>query len=84
VSPPSLRFAYQLVSEGTSADGSELVIEDVPVEVLCQACGAKTRIAAFPLRCGTCGRLDADVVAGEELLVQSIEVTEEREEAMRT
>jgi Zn finger protein HypA/HybF involved in hydrogenase expression len=37
---------------------------------------------SFPLQCGRCGRLDVELVAGEELLVDALEL--EAEEALTT
>jgi hydrogenase nickel incorporation protein HypA/HybF len=74
VVPDSLLFAFELVSAGTELDGAELVIEEVPARVRCRACTAETELREFPAHCGECGGFDVDVTAGEELLVDSIEV----------
>jgi hydrogenase nickel incorporation protein HypA/HybF len=74
VAPDALAFAFQLIAEGTPAEGAELEIEDVPVRVSCASCGVESEIAAFPLACAACGRHGVDVVAGEEFHVQSLEV----------
>jgi hydrogenase nickel incorporation protein HypA/HybF len=74
VVPDSLRFAFELVSEGTVLEGAELAIEEVPARVRCNACAAETELDRFPAHCGACGGFDVDVTAGEELLVASIEV----------
>ena len=74
VVPDSLQFAFELVSAGTELEGAELVIEEVPARVHCGACAAETELKEFPAHCGECGGFDVDVTAGEELLVDSIEV----------
>jgi hydrogenase nickel incorporation protein HypA/HybF len=76
VVPDSLRFAFELITAGTELEGAELALEEVPARVACKACAAETVLNEFPLHCGTCGALDVVVTAGEELLVDSIDVEE--------
>ena len=74
VVPSALRFAFELVAEGTPLDGAELVIEEVPAAGICGACGAESLLPDFPLACARCGGLDIEVTRGEELLVDSLEL----------
>jgi hydrogenase nickel incorporation protein HypA/HybF len=74
VVPGPLRFAFELLTEGTPAEGAELVLEHVPARVACRACGGETEVESFPLACGRCGGLDVEVVAGEEFEVEALEV----------
>lgn len=77
VVPAALLFSFELVAQGTVAEGATLEIESVPVEGRCRACAASGRLLAFPLLCGNCGSSDLEIVAGEELLVDSLEMEEE-------
>jgi hydrogenase nickel incorporation protein HypA/HybF len=74
VVPDSLAFAFELVSAGTSVEGAELVIEEVPATVRCGACGAETQLRVFPAHCGECAALDVEVLGGDELLVEALEL----------
>jgi hydrogenase nickel incorporation protein HypA/HybF len=76
VVPSALEFSFELVAAGTVAEGAELVLKHVPVEARCRGCAAKTPQAGFPLACGACGALDIDVVAGDELFVEAVELEE--------
>ncbi len=88
----SLEFSFELVSEGTVVEGAALELEEVPAAVSCRQCGAETEPGGFPLACTACGGLDVEVIRGEELLVESLELEEsceleeplEREGAMAT
>jgi hydrogenase nickel incorporation protein HypA/HybF len=82
VVPSALEFAFELVTVGTALEGAELVIEDVPARGRCRACGEESVMEAFPLQCARCGGLDLEILAGEELLVDSLEV--ESETALET
>jgi hydrogenase nickel incorporation protein HypA/HybF len=74
VVPSALEFAFALVAEGTSVEGAELAIEDVPAAGRCRICRIESSLTDFPLRCSRCGGLDLEVIAGEELLVDSLEL----------
>ena len=76
VVPDSLTFAFELVSAGTELEGAELVIEEVPALVRCARCAAETTVSEFPMHCGACGGFDVEVIGGEELLVDSLELEE--------
>jgi hydrogenase nickel incorporation protein HypA/HybF len=71
VVPPALAFAFELL-----APGVELEIVEVPAEGRCRDCGVVTAFDGFPLACAACGGLDVEVVRGEELSVESLEVEE--------
>lgn len=77
VVPSSLEFAFELLTSGTELEGAELAIEEVPVLGRCRGCGAETTVSSFPLQCGGCGSLDLAVLAGDELLVDALELEEE-------
>ena len=78
VVPASLDFAFGLVAEGTAVEGAELVLEEVPAAGRCRDCGAHSAFDGFPLVCGSCSSWDVEVLSGEELLVDALEL-EERE-----
>jgi hydrogenase nickel incorporation protein HypA/HybF len=76
VVPDALAFAFALVAEGTPVAGAELVMEEVPAAGRCRACGTESELPGFPLRCGACGGLDLELLRGEELLVDALELEE--------
>ncbi|MFP5363879.1 MAG: hydrogenase maturation nickel metallochaperone HypA [Thermoleophilia bacterium] len=76
VVPGALTFAFGLVAQQTVADGAELVLEQVPASGDCRTCARHTELPRFPLRCAACGGLDVEIVSGEELCVESLEVTD--------
>jgi hydrogenase nickel incorporation protein HypA/HybF len=73
VVPSSLQFAFQLLTSGTTLDGAVLAIEEVPARGACRRCAVETTMTQFPLQCSSCGDLDLEIVAGEELLVDALE-----------
>jgi hydrogenase nickel incorporation protein HypA/HybF len=83
VVPAALDFAFELVREGTLLEGAELELEDVPARGRCRDCGTETTMGGFPLACSACGGLDVELLAGEELLVEALEL-EDGVETMAT
>src|SRR5919206_3921881 len=76
VVPDALEFAFELVAAGTEVEGAELRVEHVPVRVRCARCASESEALEFPLACARCGDPDVEVVAGDELLVESLELEE--------
>jgi hydrogenase nickel incorporation protein HypA/HybF len=76
VVPSSLAFGFGLLAEGTPAEGAELEIEQVPAEGRCRACGRESRLGGFPLSCPGCGNFELEILKGEELMVDSLELEE--------
>ena len=77
VSSWSFFIAFELLSSGTVLEGAQLTIDTVPAHGVCGACGAETTISWFPLQCSRCGGLDMELLSGEELLVDALELEEE-------
>jgi hydrogenase nickel incorporation protein HypA/HybF len=77
VVPSALELAFELVAAGTAVEGAELALEEVAAVARCRACGAESRQDGFPLRCAGCGDLGVEVIEGEELLVDSLELENE-------
>ena len=78
VVPSALEFAFELVAEGTPIEGAELAIEHVPASARGRRCGSEGRLGGFPAACPRCGGVDVEVVGGQELFVESLELEEER------
>jgi hydrogenase nickel incorporation protein HypA/HybF len=76
VVPSALTFSFELVAQGTSVEGAKLELEEIPVAGKCRGCGAESQPTRFPLQCGACGALDLEILQGEELYVESLELEE--------
>jgi hydrogenase nickel incorporation protein HypA/HybF len=76
VVPSALEFAFGLVAEGTEVEGAELAMEVVPVAGRCRACGVDGPFPQLPFECAACGSFDVELLAGEELLVDALEIEE--------
>jgi hydrogenase nickel incorporation protein HypA/HybF len=76
VVPSALEFSFELCAHGTPVEGAVLELERVPAGVRCRSCDAYSEPDGFPLVCGSCAGLDVEVVQGEELQVESLELQE--------
>ena len=74
VEPPLLKRAFEIARAGTIASEAELEIEEGPVVVKCQDCGASSAVAVNRLLCQYCGDWRVNVTEGEELLLLSLEI----------
>ncbi len=75
VEPTLLAQAFPLARAGTIAEGAELVIENQPVRVKCENCGAESDTTANRLICGECGDWHTQLISGDDLLLASVELT---------
>jgi len=74
--PASLTFCMNVVTKDTPADGAELKFIEVPVKVECSECGEESVIEKPPFVCGHCKSDKVEVIAGREMIIESIEVEE--------
>jgi hydrogenase nickel incorporation protein HypA/HybF len=72
--PSLLQHAFEIARAGTIAAEAELEIEEGPIVVKCQECGASSAAKINRLICQYCGEWRVNVVEGEELLLLSVEI----------
>ncbi len=71
----ALLFSYQLACEGTSLEGSRLVIETVPLVVYCPSCETeRTPPSVYQICCPDCFTPTEKIVSGREIEVAFLEV----------
>lgn len=74
IETPLLRRAWPLASAGSLAADAELVIAQADIRVRCQACGEETAATPNRLLCAACGDFRTRIVAGDELLLERLEL----------
>src|SRR6185369_8986386 len=71
----ALLFSYEVACNGTPLEGSQLLIEDVPVVIYCSQCEAEQQLDSIQrFCCPVCGTLSSDVVKGRELEFVAMEI----------
>lgn len=73
VEAQQLRSCFEMFAEGTIADGAELVVDEVAVRGRCRACAHEFAVARYRFVCPACSGSDIEVIAGQELYIESFE-----------
>jgi hydrogenase nickel incorporation protein HypA/HybF len=76
VVPDSLEFYFDIVSRGTECEGARLDQLFVPLRLGCSGCGEEWEPELPVFRCPGCGGSKVELLRGDELEVESIEVEE--------
>ncbi len=69
----SIRFCFDLATEGTGLEGATLDITEPPARCRCRSCGAEFQPDSPIVLC-PCGSADVAVLGGEELKILSVQV----------
>jgi hydrogenase nickel incorporation protein HypA/HybF len=70
----ALLFSYELACAGTALEGSNLVIEEMPIRIDCPRCqGERSAKSIQALQCEDCGT-SGPVVGGTELEMYALEM----------
>jgi len=73
----ALLSSYEMAREDTRLQGSQLIIEEIPVVVFCPSCRAERTLHSIQFfRCAECGTPTSEVVHGKELEVVALEIEE--------
>ena len=70
----SIRFCFDLVAEGTSVQGAELVVDEPGGIGQCRDCAFRFQTDDPIVLCPECGSSDVDVLAGQDMRIKSVEV----------
>ena len=69
----SLQFCFMLAAADTPLAGAELQIHQPAGVARCASCGAEFEVTDLILLC-ECGSFDVEVLTGQQLLINSVEV----------
>jgi len=74
VVPDLLESAFDSYKKGTLAEEARLEIVRVPVRLRCPDCGGEMAREDTDFSCAACGSRRVEIVAGRELVVETIEL----------
>jgi hydrogenase nickel incorporation protein HypA/HybF len=66
--PQALKFAFDVQSAGTKAEGAELIFEIHPARLTCLDCHQETASEDYPALCPLCQSEDVQLTGGTEEL----------------
>jgi hydrogenase nickel incorporation protein HypA/HybF len=72
VEPILLDSAFSMIKVGTVAEQAQLILQTLPVIVLCQKCGTQSEVSANRLLCNACRSHETTLLSGDELLLASV------------
>ena len=75
VEPMTLTACFEVLAEGTVAQGADLAIETVPLMGLCGSCGTSSRVARYDSVCPCCRGDTVTLLNGRELYIERLEAT---------
>jgi hydrogenase nickel incorporation protein HypA/HybF len=75
VEPDALRFAFDVVTQGTIAEEAQLKIESCPTLCYCDRCQAKFQPLEMGYECPICQTWSTSILQGKELELASLEVS---------
>jgi hydrogenase nickel incorporation protein HypA/HybF len=67
-----MRNAFPVVATDTLASEATLHLQQTPVRVRCEDCGAETEVPVNRLICGRCSDWRTQLISGDELLLQRV------------
>jgi hydrogenase nickel incorporation protein HypA/HybF len=70
----SVQMYFDIISEGTIAQGAKLHFRRVPAEFKCRSCSLVFEKPKKGFNCPQCGSLGISTGAGKEFYIESIEV----------
>lgn len=73
VVPEAFEQSFEMVATDSVAEGAEIEVTLVPVQVRCRACQAEFTSDEEPLECPSCSSEDLDQDGGDELILEWLE-----------
>jgi hydrogenase nickel incorporation protein HypA/HybF len=70
--PDALDLAFQAVCSGTLAEGAELKLMEVTARARCRDCGHEYAAAMHRYTCPECGQANAQIIAGQDIILKSM------------
>lgn len=74
-----IQFYWDYISEGTLSEGAILHFNRIPARLRCKTCGEEYQLDEELMPCPACQGINLEVISGDELLIDHIEIlTEEK------
>jgi hydrogenase nickel incorporation protein HypA/HybF len=74
IEPEIFAFAFSSATVGTTLEGAEISIIEMPIIFKCHTCNKNSDTEEFRFVCPNCGSVDVDLISGMEFIIESIEI----------
>ena len=71
----ALAFAFEIVTQGTIAEGASLEMIEIPVTCRCERCQSEFQPPDWIYACPQCQRISQTIVDGKQLELASLEMS---------
>ncbi|NOY80651.1 MAG: hydrogenase maturation nickel metallochaperone HypA [Kiritimatiellaeota bacterium] len=75
--PENLRFAFEVLTRDTPAEGASLELREIPVTATCGGCGWHGEVEPNRFVCPECGGTNLEAHTGRELFLESLEIEDD-------
>lgn len=72
--PEAFDFATEVITKGTKSDGVKIIYNEIPISIKCNQCRRENEVKDFYFICEKCGSSDVEIISGNELMFESMEV----------
>lgn len=76
VVPDSFQFSFELAAAGTDAEGAIVELHEITPRIRCRRCQQEVETRTSPFFCQLCGSTDVQILAGEDLRLEEMELTD--------
>ncbi len=73
LAPDLMEYAFTFFSENTIAEGAKLIIEKIPVIMICLDCKKEFKVQNQVYICPECSSVQLNMKSGRELIIENIE-----------
>jgi hydrogenase nickel incorporation protein HypA/HybF len=70
----SVQFYWDIIAEGTIAEGAALHFDRIPTEIQCLDCDNKYKPSDNQMDCPNCNSINIQILTGEEFFLEAINV----------
>lgn len=72
--PHCISYYFSIAAKGTIAEGTEIIIEKIPVSIHCEICGFEGELGKNKYYCPKCSGSKYKIVKGREFYLDTMEV----------
>jgi hydrogenase nickel incorporation protein HypA/HybF len=70
----SVQFYWDIIADGTIAEGAKLHFQREPIEILCLDCGRQYTPPDGQMACPNCDGVNIRILSGEQFFLEAIDV----------
>ncbi len=67
-----MQTAWESATKETLAEGSILIMTEIPIIVKCKSCGQSWQAEVDDFMCKQCQVVDMDLISGDEIILKSV------------